>query len=368
MLGRVTLVTGPEEFLDERTVVRPCAAVGAHDAEAELSETTADQLTLATLGELAAPSLFSTTRCVVVRRLEDLPEESVDGLLGYAAAPADDVALVLVHSGGQKGSGVLDQAAQVPRVTEVKARRSSPRVPRLRRHRGPRPRRPHRQRRGRRSWCRPSGRTCARSPRPPASWPATSAAEPMTPRWSSSTSADGPRRSRSRSPTPRFCGSHAPRRSRSCAGRSTAAPRRCWSPARSPAALRGLAKFKSAPARHARRRPGARGRACRRGSSATSASRPAAGSRRGIADAIRVVARADADVKGAGQRPVVRPGADGAHRHRAAQRALTRSDAGHAKTPHPRGYGARRGRSGQLRATRPACRSPTCGWRPGSCG
>ena len=67
VLGRVTLVTGKEEFLGERTVAAVRAAVRGHDAEAELSETGAADLTLATLGEMAAPSLFSTTRCVVVR-------------------------------------------------------------------------------------------------------------------------------------------------------------------------------------------------------------------------------------------------------------------------------------------------------------
>ena len=65
---------------------------------------------------MAAPSLFSSTRCVVVRGLENLPEESVDGLLDYAAAPADDVALVLVHGGGQKGSRRAHQAAQARRA------------------------------------------------------------------------------------------------------------------------------------------------------------------------------------------------------------------------------------------------------------
>ena len=39
VLGRVTLVTGPEEFLAERTIAQVRAAVRAHDAEAELSET-----------------------------------------------------------------------------------------------------------------------------------------------------------------------------------------------------------------------------------------------------------------------------------------------------------------------------------------
>lgn len=120
VLGRVTLVTGPEEFLAERTVQQVRAAVRRADPEAELSETVAGQLTMATLGELAAPSLFTSTRCVVVRQLEDLPEDSAPGLLDYAAAAAEDVALVLVHSGGAKGSGVLTRLRKLAGVTEVK--------------------------------------------------------------------------------------------------------------------------------------------------------------------------------------------------------------------------------------------------------
>jgi DNA polymerase-3 subunit delta len=121
VLGRITLVTGPEEFLGERAVARARAAVRRHDPEAEVSETDADSLTMATLGELAAPSLFSSTRCVVVRGLEDLPEESVAGLLDYAAAPVEDVALVLVHGGGQKGSGLLTRLRKLDAVVEVKS-------------------------------------------------------------------------------------------------------------------------------------------------------------------------------------------------------------------------------------------------------
>jgi DNA polymerase-3 subunit delta len=121
VLGRVTLVTGPEEFLAERTVQAVRAAVRRADAEAEFSETSAEQLTMATLGELAAPSLFSTTRCVVVRKFEDLPEESVEGIVDYASAPAEDVALVLVHGGGPKGSGVLTKLRKASSLTEVKS-------------------------------------------------------------------------------------------------------------------------------------------------------------------------------------------------------------------------------------------------------
>ena len=121
VLGRVTLVTGKEEFLNERTVAVVREAVIGHDAEAELSETEAAGLGTAGLGELAAPSLFSSIRCVVLRALENLPEESVDGLLAYAAAPSDDVALVLVHGGGPKGSGVLNKLRKLPAVSESKS-------------------------------------------------------------------------------------------------------------------------------------------------------------------------------------------------------------------------------------------------------
>lgn len=121
VLGRVTLVTGKEEFLSERTVSAVLAAVRSHDSEAEFAESRGADLTLATLGEMAAPSLFSSTRCVVVRSLEDLPEESVAGLLDYVGAPVEDVALVLVHGGGQKGSGVLTKLRKLAMVTESKS-------------------------------------------------------------------------------------------------------------------------------------------------------------------------------------------------------------------------------------------------------
>jgi DNA polymerase-3 subunit delta len=120
-LGRVQLVTGKEEFLGERTVSAVRDAVRRADPAAEFSESLASGLTLATFGELAAPSLFSSVRCVVVRGLEELPDESVDGLLDYASAPAEDVALVLVHGGGAKGSGLLTKLRKLPAVTEHKS-------------------------------------------------------------------------------------------------------------------------------------------------------------------------------------------------------------------------------------------------------
>lgn len=121
VLGHVTLVTGPEELLNERAIAAALQAVRHADEESEVSETTGDQLSMAALGDLAAPSLFSSVRCVVVRGLEDLPDDAYEGLLEYAASPVDEVGLVLAHSGGQKGSGLLAKLRKLERVNEVKS-------------------------------------------------------------------------------------------------------------------------------------------------------------------------------------------------------------------------------------------------------
>ena len=121
VLGRVTLVTGPEEFLNQRAVSTALRAVRAAEPESEVSETTGDQLTMTSLADLAAPSLFSSVRCVVVGQLEDLAEDAHAGLLDYAADPTPDIGLVLVHSGGQKGSGLLTKLRKLPLVAEQKS-------------------------------------------------------------------------------------------------------------------------------------------------------------------------------------------------------------------------------------------------------
>lgn len=121
VLGRVLLITGKEEFLGEREVAAAREAVRSHDGEAELSETRGGDLQAGTLGELSAPSLFSSVRFVLVRELENVPDDAVDGLLAYVREPAEDVALVLVHSGGQKGTGTLTKLRKLPSVAEMKS-------------------------------------------------------------------------------------------------------------------------------------------------------------------------------------------------------------------------------------------------------
>jgi DNA polymerase-3 subunit delta len=123
VLGSVTLVTGAEEFLAERTIASVVSALRAADVEADVTEIPASELGPGSLAELTSPSLLAATRAVVVRGLQDLPEESAARLIAYVTSPAGDIALVLVHSGGQKGKGLVDK---LRKLGVVEARCDSP--------------------------------------------------------------------------------------------------------------------------------------------------------------------------------------------------------------------------------------------------
>jgi DNA polymerase-3 subunit delta len=120
ILGTTTLITGTNEFLAERTVEQAQRAIRAADADADLSELFAADLGVGALAEITSPSLFAAMRCVVVRTLEDLPEDAVGSLVAYVEDPASDVALLLHHTGGAKGKAVLDRL-RAAGAREVKA-------------------------------------------------------------------------------------------------------------------------------------------------------------------------------------------------------------------------------------------------------
>lgn len=120
LLGTTTLITGTNEFVAERALSGARKAVLAADSDADISELDSADLGPGTVAEISSPSLFAASRCVVVRRLEDLPEAAAAELLSYVAAPAPDVHLVLHHTGGAKGKALLDKLRGVG-VTEVKA-------------------------------------------------------------------------------------------------------------------------------------------------------------------------------------------------------------------------------------------------------
>ncbi|RSM38327.1 DNA polymerase III subunit delta [Amycolatopsis balhimycina DSM 5908] len=94
------LVLGEEELLIERAVRETLAAARARDATAELTRVRVSDLTAPELAELVSPSLFSEGRVIVLESAQDISQELADAVAAYLKDPADGVVLVVVHTGG----------------------------------------------------------------------------------------------------------------------------------------------------------------------------------------------------------------------------------------------------------------------------
>ena len=123
----VTLVVGPEELLADRAVGAVIRAVRDADPDADVRQLDAVGLPAGELTALVSPSLFGERKVLVVRNVAQASDDLLGELKGYVAAPADDVALVVVHKGGAKGKGLLDAARKAGAAevscAEVKTRR-----------------------------------------------------------------------------------------------------------------------------------------------------------------------------------------------------------------------------------------------------
>ncbi|WIY02068.1 DNA polymerase III subunit delta [Amycolatopsis mongoliensis] len=94
------LVLGEEELLIERAVREALAAARAIDATAELTRVRVSDLTAPELAELVSPSLFSEGRVIVLESAQDISQELADAVASYLKDPADGIVLVVVHTGG----------------------------------------------------------------------------------------------------------------------------------------------------------------------------------------------------------------------------------------------------------------------------
>jgi DNA polymerase III subunit delta len=104
----LTLVTGPEEFLVDRAVAAVVAAGRAADPAIEICDMAPGTLQPGAFAELVSPSLFGEAKVVVVRAVQDLATAQADEIKRYLADPAEQIVLVLTHSGGAKGKALLD--------------------------------------------------------------------------------------------------------------------------------------------------------------------------------------------------------------------------------------------------------------------
>ncbi|WP_460767372.1 DNA polymerase III subunit delta [Mariniluteicoccus flavus] len=107
--GRVVLVSGPEGLLADRAVESLVAAARKEDASAEVSDIEAIRLDAGALASMTGGSLFATRAVAIIRDLANLPAELTDTVAAMAQDPFEEVALILVHGGGNKGKGLLDK-------------------------------------------------------------------------------------------------------------------------------------------------------------------------------------------------------------------------------------------------------------------
>ena len=108
ILVPVTLVVGPEELLADRAVAAIVSAARVTDPDADIRDIAPGALQPGMLADLASPSLFGERKVIVVRSTHELTDPAAAELQAYLSAPAEDVSLVCVHRGGQKGKGLLD--------------------------------------------------------------------------------------------------------------------------------------------------------------------------------------------------------------------------------------------------------------------
>jgi len=107
--GRLVIVSGPEALLADRAIDALCQRMRSDSPEVEISEIEAARLDAGKLAEITGPSLFSSHRAAVISDLENLAPDLDAELLKLAAAQISDLSVMVVHRGGSKGKGLLEK-------------------------------------------------------------------------------------------------------------------------------------------------------------------------------------------------------------------------------------------------------------------
>ena len=105
----VTLVVGDEDLLIERALAALVANSGGdeQDQASDVRDVAAGTLGPGELAALVSPSLFDSARTIILRGVQDAGKDVAAEIERYAAAPDPDVTLVLTHAGGAKGKALL---------------------------------------------------------------------------------------------------------------------------------------------------------------------------------------------------------------------------------------------------------------------
>jgi len=107
--GRVVLVSGPEALLADRAVADLAASARAVAGDVDVAQTEAARLDEMRLAEITSASLFASRRVAVLTDLAGLPKDLEDAVVALATDPLPDLLLIAVHAGGARGKSLVDR-------------------------------------------------------------------------------------------------------------------------------------------------------------------------------------------------------------------------------------------------------------------
>ncbi len=105
------LILGSEGALSDRAVSK--LTVQLKESKCEITNLFAGETIVGDIADALAPSLFSERRALILRDLQDLPEDNRDEITRYLQSPDESMTVVFVHKGGVKGKALLDAIKKV---------------------------------------------------------------------------------------------------------------------------------------------------------------------------------------------------------------------------------------------------------------
>ncbi len=105
------LLLGSEAALADRALAKITEEL--KEDKCEITSLFAADVIVGDIADALAPSLFSERRAMIIRDLQDLPEESKDEITRYLGEPDASTTVVFVHKGGVKGKALLDAIKKV---------------------------------------------------------------------------------------------------------------------------------------------------------------------------------------------------------------------------------------------------------------
>ncbi len=105
------LILGSEAALADRALSKILAQL--KEEKAEVTTISAGDAIVGDISDALAPSLFSERRALIIKDLQDLPEESRDEITRYLPEPDATTTVIFLHKGGVKGKALLDAIKKI---------------------------------------------------------------------------------------------------------------------------------------------------------------------------------------------------------------------------------------------------------------